>query len=167
LSPGSAPLVNRYASGNAWFVDRVTLVENADAELLAVKTINPATEAVVDRRFADLVGTIESAGAPGDTILLTTYEPNLLTYKAELATARVAVFSEIYYKYGWKAFIDDTPADHFRANYVLRGMTLPAGSHTITFRLNLISTGWVTGCHWQDLLCFWFSSCWQRFRCLK
>ena len=134
LDPGSAPLVNRYASGNAWFVDRVTLVENADAELLAVKTINPAAEAVVDRRFADMVGTLESAGTPGDTIFLTTYEPNLLIYKAELDAERVAVFSEIYYKYGWKAFIDDTPADHFRANYVLRGMTLPAGSHTITFR---------------------------------
>lgn len=134
LDPGSAPLVNRYAAGNAWFVDRVTLVENADAELLAVKTINPAAEAVVDRRFADMVGTLESAGTPGDTIFLTTYEPNLLIYKAELDAERVAVFSEIYYKYGWKAFIDDTPADHFRANYVLRGMTLPAGSHTITFR---------------------------------
>ena len=134
LDPGSAPLVIRYAAGNAWFVDRVTLVENADAELLAVKTINPAAEAVVDRRFADMVGTLESAGAPGDTIFLTTYEPNLLIYKAELDAERVAVFSEIYYKYGWKAFIDDTPADHFRANYVLRGMTLPAGSHTITFR---------------------------------
>ena len=134
LDPGSAPLVNRYAAGNAWFVDRVTLVENADAELLAVKTINPAAEAVVDRRFADMVGTLESAGTPGDTIFLTTYEPNLLIYKAELDAERVAVFSEIYYKYGWKAFIDDTPADHFRANYVLRGMTLPAGSHTIKFR---------------------------------
>lgn len=134
LDPGSQPMVNRHASGNAWFVDKVTLVENADAELLAVKTINPATEAVVDRRFADMIGTVQSYGAPGDTIFLTTYEPNLLTYKAELSSERVAVFSEIYYKYGWKAFIDETPADHFRANYVLRGMTLPAGSHTITFR---------------------------------
>jgi uncharacterized membrane protein YfhO len=44
------------------------------------------------------------------------------------------VFSEIYYKYGWQAYIDDVPADHFRTDYVLRGMLLPAGSHTVTFR---------------------------------
>lgn len=134
LDPNSSPLVNRYAAGNAWFVNRVTLVENADAELEAVKSINPKEEAVVDRQFADMTGTALSAGAPGDTVFLTSYEPNLLTYKAELSSDRVAVFSEIYYKYGWKAFIDDKPADHFRADYVLRGMTLPAGSHTVTFR---------------------------------
>ncbi len=133
LDPGSAPLVNRHAAGNAWLVNRVTLAENADAELLAVKTINPKEEAVVDRRFAELIGVDETAGTPGDTIFLTSYEPNLLTYKAELSSERVAIFSEIYYKYGWKASVDDKPADHFRANYVLRGMTLPAGSHTVTF----------------------------------
>ncbi|HOC04098.1 MAG TPA: YfhO family protein, partial [Bacteroidales bacterium] len=133
LDPGSAPLVNRHAAGNAWLVNRVTLAENADAELLAVKTINPKEEAVVDRRFAELIGVDETAATPGDTIFLTSYEPNLLTYKAELSSERVAIFSEIYYKYGWKASVDDKPADHFRANYVLRGMTLPAGSHTVTF----------------------------------
>lgn len=134
LDPNSSPLVNRYASGNAWLVNRVTLVENADAELEAVKSINPNEEAVVDRRFAEMISVAESAGAPGDTIYLASYEPNLLTYKADLSSERVAVFSEIYYKYGWKAFIDDRPADHFRTDYVLRGMTLPAGSHTVTFR---------------------------------
>jgi hypothetical protein len=134
LDPNSSPLVNRYAAGNAWLVNRINLVENADAELQAVKSINPREEAVVDRRFAEMISVAETAGAPGDTIYLASYEPNLLTYKAELSSERVAVFSEIYYKYGWKAFIDDKPADHFRANYVLRGMTLPAGSHTVTFR---------------------------------
>jgi len=136
LDPGSAPLVNRHAAGNAWLVNRVTLAENADAELQAVKTINPREEAVVDRRFAELIGVAETAGTPGDTIFLTSYEPNLLTYKAELSSDRVAIFSEIFYKYGWKASVDDKPADHFRANYVLRGMTLPAGSHTVTFRFD-------------------------------
>jgi len=136
LDPGSAPLVNRHAAGNAWLVNRVTLAENADAELQAVKTINPREEAVVDRRFAELIRVAETAGAPGDTIFLTSYEPNLLTYQAELSSDRVAIFSEIFYKYGWKASVDDKPADHFRANYVLRGMTLPAGSHTVTFRFD-------------------------------
>ena len=134
LDPGSAPLYNRYASGNAWLVNGITLVENADAELQAVRTVNPKEVAVADRRFAEMIPVAATAASPGDTIYLTSYEPNLLTYRAELTSERVAIFSEIYYKYGWKAFIDDIPADHFRANYVLRGMTLPAGSHTITFR---------------------------------
>lgn len=134
LDPGSAPLYNRYASGNVWLVNGITLVENADAELQAVRTINPKEVAVADRRFAEMIPVAATAASPGDTIYLTSYEPNLLTYRAELTSERVAIFSEIYYKYGWKAFIDDIPADHFRANYVLRGMTLPAGSHTITFR---------------------------------
>lgn len=134
LDPGSSPLVNRYAAGNAWLVDRVTLVENADAELQAIKTIDPKKEAVVDRRFAEMISVADLSGASGDTIFLTSYEPNLLTYKAELSSERVAVFSEIYYKYGWKAFIDEKPAGHFRTDYVLRGMTLPAGSHTISFK---------------------------------
>ena len=134
LDPGSAPLHNSHAAGNAWLVNRVTLVENADAELQAIKIINHKEEAVVDRRFAELVPVTESAASPGDTVFLASYEPNLLTYRAELSSERVAVFSEIYYKYGWQAFIDDKPAGHFRTNYVLRGITLPAGSHTVTFR---------------------------------
>jgi hypothetical protein len=133
LDPGSSPLHNRHASGNAWLVNRVNLVENADAELEAIKSINPVEEAVIDRRFAEQVPVTEIRDAPGDTIYLSSYEPNLLTYEAELSSERVALFSEIYYKYGWKASIDGTPAEHFRANYVLRGMTLPAGSHTVTF----------------------------------
>ncbi len=133
LDPGSSPLLNRHAAGNAWLVNRVTLVENADAELEAVKSINPAEVAVVDRRFAEQIPVTEMQATPGDTIWLTSYEPNLLTYKTELSSERVAIFSEIYYKYGWKASIDGNPAEHFKANYVLRGMTIPAGSHTVTF----------------------------------
>ncbi len=136
IDPNSSPLVNRHAAGNAWFVKKVTLAENADDELQAVKTINPKDEAVVDRRFAGLITVAESAGTPGDTIFLTSYEPNHLTYKAELSSDRVAVFSEIFYKYGWKAYIDDKPTDHFRADYVLRGMSVPAGKHTISFRFD-------------------------------
>jgi hypothetical protein len=134
LDPGSPPLKNRYALGNAWLVDRVTIVENADAELSAVKTLNPGSEAVVDRRFADMIPLPVGPGSPADTIYLETYLPNNLTYRAELTSDRLAVFSEIYYKYGWQAYIDDAPAEHFRADYVLRGMYLPAGSHTVTFR---------------------------------
>ena len=134
LDPGSPPLKNSHALGNAWLVDRVTIVENADAELSAVRTINPALEAVVDRRFADMIPLPVNSGSPYDTIYLESYLPNHLTYRAELSSDRLAVFSEIYYKYGWQAYIDDVPADHFRTDYILRGMSLPAGNHTVTFR---------------------------------
>ena len=134
LDPNSPPLKNSHALGNAWLVDRVTIVENADAELSAIRTLNPGSEAVVDRRFADMIPLPAGPGSPSDTIYLESYLPNHLTYRAELSSDRLAVFSEIYYKQGWQAYIDDTPADHFRADYVLRGMSLPAGSHTVTFR---------------------------------
>jgi len=134
LSPDAPPLVNKNALGNAWFVEKVSLVENADAELLSLKTFNPAILAVVDRKFGDQVVVNDNPGSPSDTIYLTSYRPDLLTYKAELLSDRVAVFSEIYYPNGWQAYIDDVPADHFRTDYVLRGMIVPAGSHTVTFK---------------------------------
>ncbi len=134
LSPEAPPLVNKHALGNAWFVEKVSLVENADTELLSVKTLNPAAIAVVDRKFGDQVVVKDNPGSPSDTIWLASYKPNLLTYKTELASDRVAVFSEIYYPNGWQAYIDDVPAYHFRTDYVLRGMVVPAGSHTVTFK---------------------------------
>jgi hypothetical protein len=133
LAPDAPPLINKYSLGNAWFVNGVSLVDNADAELLAVKTFNPATEAIVDRKFEVQVSANDYAGSSSDTVYLASYKPNMLTYKSELSSERVAVFSEIYYPEGWQAYIDDIPADHFRTDYVLRGMIVPAGSHTITF----------------------------------
>jgi hypothetical protein len=134
INPDASPLTNRYACGNAWLVNKVSLVENADAELQAIKSVNPKEEAIVDRRFSDMISVTDTQGTAGDTIFLTSYEPNMLTYTSELSAERIAVFSEIYYRYGWQAYIDENPAEHFRTDYVLRGMTLPAGKHTITFR---------------------------------
>jgi hypothetical protein len=136
ISPDALPLVNKYALGNAWFVTRISIVENADAELKAIKTNDPAVEAVVDKRFADMVAVNDNAGSPTDTIYLSSYRPDMLTYVSELSAARTAVFSEIYYPHGWQAYIDDSPAEHFRTDYVLRGMTVPAGRHTITFKFD-------------------------------
>ena len=134
IDPNTSPLLNRFAAGNVWLVDMVMLVENADAELRAINTSDPLREAVVDRRFSGMLPVTDTKASESDTVFLESYEPSLLTYKASLASERVAVFSEIYYKYGWQAYIDDVPADHFRTNYVLRGMLLPAGTHTVTFR---------------------------------
>jgi len=134
LSPDAAPLSNVHALGNVWLVEKALTVENADAELEAVKTVDPARIAVFDRRFAGIVSVTESPAASSDTIYLTSYKPNLLTYESSLAADRIAVFSEIYYPHGWKAFVDGIPAEHFRTDYVLRGMVVPAGKHTLTFK---------------------------------
>jgi len=71
--------------------------------------------------------------SPDDRIEMSDYLPNKLTYRSSAAAERLAVFSEIYYEKGWKVTIDGEPADHIRANYLLRGLVVPEGEHTIVF----------------------------------
>ena len=132
-NPDAAPLVNSNSLGNAWFVAKAVLSENANAELAALKSINPSEEAVVDRKFSSLIASKEYSMSEGDKIELVSYLPNELTYKYSAEKEQMAVFSEIYYPAGWQATIDGKAAEHFRANYVLRAMTLPAGSHEVKF----------------------------------
>ncbi len=124
------PLYNAEAMGNAWFVDNVVYVDGADAEMDALSTIDPARTAVADRRFADTLG---AASAPDSTdyIRETTYAPNRLTYTYSASAPRVAVFSEVYFPWGWHATVDGTPVELGRVNYLLRAMRLPAGRHTV------------------------------------
>lgn len=125
---------NPGAMGNAWFVNEVQWVENADAEMAALDTFDPAQTAVVDRRFAELIDDTAVASAEGDSIWLTSYKPNELRYQSTTANDRVAVFSEIYFPWGWHVTIDGKPAREARANYVLRALNVPAGRHEIVFR---------------------------------
>ncbi len=126
--------INMQAMGNAWFVNNAHMVNNADEELNALTNFVPAETAVYDKRYENQVkGHIISKDTLA-TIVLTDYKPNQLTYKSETSREQLAVFSEIYYEKGWNAFIDGKPAPYFRANYVLRAMIVPAGSHTIEFK---------------------------------
>ena len=125
---------NPDAMGNAWFVDEVQWVDNADAEMAALDTFDPARTAVVDRRFAELIDDTAVAAAEGDTIHLTSYRPNELRYISHTANDRIAVFSEIYFPWGWHVTIDGAPVKEARANYVLRALNIPAGTHEIVFR---------------------------------
>lgn len=130
----SQPLVrNSNALGNAWFVDSIVWVDNADSEMSAldVNVLDFSHQAVVDRKFAEVLPEAPSL-APGDTIYLTSYSPNKLTYHASTAKGGVGVFSEVYFPWGWKADIDGKDAKLARVNYILRAMQIPAGSHTIT-----------------------------------
>lgn len=121
---------NELALGNAWFVNNVNYVDNATDELNALATIDPANEAVANREMQKILGEA-GAGSPEDYIVETSYAPNKLTYKSVTSSPRVAVFSEIYFPWGWEATIDGKPADIAQVNYVLRGMVIPAGEHEI------------------------------------
>lgn len=132
----SPPLQNRHALGNAWFVNDFKVVENADQEIETLKNIDPATEAVIDKRFAENVNGKTFVKDSTSNIVLTEYKPNYLKYNARAATEQLTVFSEIYYANGWKAYIDGNEVPHFRVNYILRALVLPAGEHTVEFKFH-------------------------------
>ncbi|OAV71612.1 putative membrane protein [Bacteroidales bacterium Barb4] len=131
-NPEQPPLKNPFAYGNCWFAESMEVVENADAEIAALDRLNPLQTAVVDKRFAkDMEGFTPQRDLTA-TITLENYRPNRLTYKSNAGTEQLAVFSEIYYP-GWKAKIDGKEAPHFRADWTLRAMRIPAGEHTVIF----------------------------------
>lgn len=132
---------NPQALGNAWLVNNVKIVANANEELDALKIENGFKArdiAVVDQKFKSLVKNDISIDPKG-FIKMNSYAPNKITYTFSANSEQVAVFSEIFYDLGWKAFIDGKAVDHFRANYILRGLKIPAGDHKIEFRYELNS----------------------------
>jgi hypothetical protein len=124
---------NPEALGNAWFVDSLTYVDNADQEMAFLDNFNAARSAVADAKFKQQLGQA-SAVQPSDTIYETSYAPNHLTYKSHSANGGLAVFSEIYFPWGWKVTVDGKPVEMGRVNYVLRALQLPAGDHEIDFK---------------------------------
>ena len=124
---------NPDALGNAWFVDSLSYVDNADQEMAFLDNFNAATSAVADAKFKQQLGEA-SAVQPGDTIYETSYAPNRLTYKSHSTNGGLAVFSEIYFPWGWKVTVDGKPVEMGRVNYVLRALKLPAGDHEIDFK---------------------------------
>ncbi len=130
----AAPIQNRYALGNAWFVNDIKMAKNADEELQIVGKINPGTSIVVDERNKSEIEGFAPKPDPSASIKLTDYKANDLTYESNTASEQLAVFSEIYYKDGWNAYVDGKPAPHFSADWVLRAMRVPAGKHTIEFK---------------------------------
>ncbi len=132
-NPDAPPLVNPHAIGNAWFVQRPVFVNNANQELADVNLIDPSYEAAIDQRFRDLIKSDSFPVARGDTIMLLSYQPNQLIYSYTAQGERLAVFSEIYYPAGWECYIDNQRTIYFRADYVLRAMIVPEGTHEIRF----------------------------------
>jgi len=133
-NPDAAPLQNRYALGNAWFVHNVRFVKDADSEITALSNFNPRHTVIVDERFRSDLDQFNPKSDTSAHIQLTSYKPNELKYQSNSAAEQLAVFSEIYYKDGWNAYVDGKLSPHFRANYVLRAMRVPPGNHEVVFK---------------------------------
>jgi len=130
------------ALGNAWFVSDVKFVENADEEMQALYTANgfdPANTAVIDRRFESAIGDANIQRDMNGSIVMTDYKPNKLEYDFSAASDQLVLFSEVFYDLGWTAYIDGEEVEHFRADYLIRGLKVPAGEHQITFKYALKS----------------------------
>ena len=134
INPQGAPLENRSALGNAWFVQDYKIVDSPDEEILSLKMIDPAQTAIIGKDFADKVKDKGFNFDENGEIKLVSYAPNKLEYKTNTSNEQLAVFSEIYYPKGWKVWVDDQPAELFRTDYMLRAMVVPAGEHTLTFK---------------------------------
>ncbi|MAZ30513.1 MAG: hypothetical protein CMP57_00285 [Flavobacteriales bacterium] len=116
--------------GPAWFVKEVVSVQNADQEMQLLSSFNPLEEVIIDKRFGQ-----ENLTFSGDgSISLVSYKPNHLVYRVKSDSSAFAVFSEIFYDKGWNAYIDGNLHPHFRVNYVLRGMNLPAGDYQVEYK---------------------------------
>ena len=124
--------INAGALGNAWLIEDVKIVKNADEEIAALGNFDPSKTIIVDERFKDNLNKIKFSSL--GSIKLDSYQPNNLKYTTNLNEEGLAIFSEIYYKDGWNAYIDGIKTEHFRANYVLRAMKIPAGNHSIEFK---------------------------------
>ena len=127
------PLINPQANGNAWFVDSYRLAENADEEMKLLGEIDTKHEFVADKRFADVIPAIPARDSMA-TIELKSYAPNRLVYDVNSKSDQIAVFSEIYYKDGWNAYVNGQKVPYFRANYLLRAIPLKAGQYEVEFR---------------------------------
>ncbi len=133
-NPGAAPIKNPNTLGCAWFVDQVKLVANADSEMAALTTFDPSATAIVDKRFESNITNKTPGKDTTASIILSDYLPNKLSYKYSASKPQLAVFSEIYYDKGWNVYIDGKLMPYFRANYVLRAMEVPAGTHEIVWK---------------------------------
>ena len=150
------PLVNHNALGNGWFVNEVKVAGNVTEEIAGIGAMDLSRSAVVSKEFEAAVAGIPAVSVPvsSDTLIaasqtspvkdtvsssaefikLTYYSPNELTYEYTALTEKLAVFSEVYYPKGWTAYIDGQPAEIINADFILRALKVPAGTHKVEFR---------------------------------
>ena len=142
--------MNPKVNGNAWFVEKVQIVSSADEEMKSLSKLDTKNSAVFNKNF-DLTTAYKKLPSNNwnyikdslAAIRLTSYKPNHLKYVSNNSNEGFAVFSEMYYKDGWNATIDGKKSDYIKVDYALRGMTIPAGKHTIEFKFEpqVVKTG--------------------------
>ena len=125
----TVPIQNPYVYGNAWFVDQISYVNNANEELETVGKLDLRHQAVADARFKAQLGEAVVQDT-ASVVNITSYEPNRLKYEVNTGKGGVLVFSEIYYP-GWTVTVDDQPAELGRVNYILRAIHLQPGKHQV------------------------------------
>lgn len=151
------PMQNEDALGNAWFVNKIITKDTNDEVMQGLSDFNPRTEAIV---LTKEVGNLNFKSSTMDstaTIVLKNYKPNKLEYKTDNQQKGFAVFSEMHYPHGWIATLDGIEVPHYRVNYLLRGMEVPAGKHTITFEFKpqVVATGTKISLAGNVLLILW------------
>ncbi|MDO4461443.1 MAG: YfhO family protein [Bacteroidia bacterium] len=129
-NPDAEPILNPHALGAAWFVSEVSKADSPDEAIDALGEIDLAKVAVIEHTD---IKSLETSADSTATISRSSYRPNEITYSTSSSTPQVAVFSEIYYPAGWKAFIDDKEVEILQADYILRALQVPAGTHEIKF----------------------------------
>ncbi|MBQ0152105.1 MAG: YfhO family protein [Chryseobacterium sp.] len=146
-------VTNPNNNGNAWFVQEVKVGNTPDEELKLIGDVDTKKVAIIGKEDADkIINKDKKLGADSTaTIQLTKYEANALEFKAQTKTSQLAVFSEIYYPHGWKVMIDEKEVPYIKANYMLRAVEIPAGTHTVKmiFEPEVIEKG-----KWISMICF-------------
>jgi len=143
------PITNPFINGNAWFVSAIKTLNTADEEIKAIDTLDTKNIAIINRADKELFKDAFTAKASAAslvkgtflkdstaTIMVNDYKPNRIEYTAQNTNDGFAVFSENYYKDGWKATIDGKETSIYRVDYVLRGIEIPRGNHKVVLRLN-------------------------------
>lgn len=147
ITPGkngtAVPQRNPYANGPAWMVENVIFAKNANEEIRFLDSLDTKKTAIINQEFKNLLPLENIQRDSTATIILKSHAPNRLVYKTSTKSPQLAIFSEVYYPKGWNVYIDNEPATYFRANYVLRAMTIPEGEHTIEFKFEpeVVKTG--------------------------
>jgi len=125
---------NPNANGNAWFVKELKKVSNANEELIGLRNLDTKRVALVNAsNFKNISPRVYQTDTIA-SITLEKYAPNELTYRSKNSEVGLAIFSEMYYKHGWNAYVDNKLVEHFRVNYVLRALEIPEGEHRIQFK---------------------------------
>ena len=125
---------NTDANGNAWFVEQVEFVNTADAEIKGLDSLNTKQKVIINTVFKNKISKASFEIDSLASIRLISYQADEIKYESNTTKDQLAVFSEMYYKNGWNAYVDGQLTPHFRANYVLRAMIVPSGKHVIVFK---------------------------------